>query len=350
MKPPGGTHGFLSPRELYPFFQSLSFKMSDFRSLIVDALEVMRKKEVADKQPFKARAYAKVIKQLKEMPTPITSYEDVKGIDGIGEKIALKIKEILATGKLVAAEKALTTHNLGAYDMLQQIYGVGPAKARELIDAGITSVAALREAVAKDSKILTANQHVGLRLYEKLLERIPRAEMIQHRGVIQDHVPAMFEMEIVGSFRRGLANSGDIDVLLRVPDDVPEAVSIKAFHDYVATLEKSGYITHVLAHGDKKCMAVCQVEPGKYRRLDLLMTPAAEYAYAILYFTGSAAFNVAFRNFAADRGFRLNEHGLLPLKDAVVPPMRTEADIFAFLGLKYVAPQDRIDGAQVCPV
>jgi DNA polymerase/3'-5' exonuclease PolX len=324
--------------------------MSDFKSLIVDALEVMRKKEVADKQPFKARAYAKVIKQLKEMPTPIRSYEDVIRVDGIGEKIALKIKEILATGQLAAAEKAKVSHNLDAYDALQQIYGVGPAKARELIAAGITSVAALREAVAKDSKMLTANQHVGLQLYEALLERIPRAEMLCHRGVIADHVPAMFDMEIVGSFRRGLADSGDIDVLLRVPDDVPESVSIKAFHEYVTTLEKSGYITHVLAHGDKKCMAVCQVEPGKYRRLDLLMTPAAEYAYAILYFTGSGPFNVAFRDYAAERGFRLNEHALLSLKGEAVPKMHREADIFAFLGLTYVEPQNRVDGAQVCPM
>jgi DNA polymerase/3'-5' exonuclease PolX len=322
----------------------------DFRPVIVDALEVMRKKEVADKQPFKARAYAKVIKQIQERPTPITSYEDVRGMDGIGEKISAKIKELLATGSLQAAERAKATHNLDAYDVLQQIYGVGPAKARDLIAMGIQSVEALRVAVAKTPGLLTANQHVGLQYYEALLERIPRAEMLRHNEVLRSHVPALFEMELVGSFRRQLASSGDIDVLLRLPEDVPERVSIKAFRDYVATLEKAKYIRNILALGDKKCMAVCEVEPGKFRRLDLLMTPAPEYAYAILYFTGSGPFNVAFRQHAADRGFKLNEHGLVSLKGSPVPPMCTEADIFAFLGLAYVEPQYRVDRGQVCPL
>jgi len=37
---------------------------------------------------------------------PITSYQDVKEIEGIGEKIQKKIKEILETGVLASAEKA----------------------------------------------------------------------------------------------------------------------------------------------------------------------------------------------------------------------------------------------------
>ena len=92
---------------------------------------------------------------------------------------------------------------------------------------------------------------------------------------------------------------------------------------------------------------------GKARRLDLLLTEPVEYAYALLYFTGSDKFNVAFRKYAGDKGYTLNEHTMVPLKgsSAPMPPgMKSEKDIFAFLGLRYVPPEERIDGNQVVPV
>ena len=49
-----------------------SFSM-DYKSLLIDALDTMRKKEVLEKQTFRARAYATVIRQLKERAEPVTS-------------------------------------------------------------------------------------------------------------------------------------------------------------------------------------------------------------------------------------------------------------------------------------
>lgn len=37
----------------------------DYKDKIISELDTMRKKEIQDKQPFKARAYAKVISELK---------------------------------------------------------------------------------------------------------------------------------------------------------------------------------------------------------------------------------------------------------------------------------------------
>jgi DNA polymerase/3'-5' exonuclease PolX len=58
---------------------------------------------------------------------------------------------------------------------------------------------------------------------------------------------------------------------------------------------------------------------------------------------------VAFRQHALAKGYTLNEHALTPLRaDLPLPPfMKTEKDIFTFLGLKYIAPEDRVDGAQI---
>ncbi len=341
----------------------------DQRQTIIDSLEVLRKRDVAEKQTFKARAYAKVISQLKEHPEPITSYEDVKNINGIGEKISKKIKEILETGQLQSAKKAMELYPIAALDTLQNIYGVGPAKAKELVDAGIHSIPQLREAVRNNPKLLNDKQKVGLQYYEDLLERIPREEMEEHNTLLRDLRPKAwkkYQMDLVGSFRREANTSGDIDVLIRIPKEANNAKEQLA--DYVRILQEAHYVEEVLALGEHKCMAICRLPnkkarspsqgeverppaPRRARRLDLLLTPDEEYAYALLYFTGSDKFNVAFRQHALQKGYTLNEHTLTPIQAAVraVPYMPTERSIFQFLKLRYVEPKNRIDGNQIQP-
>jgi DNA polymerase beta len=327
----------------------------DYKQIIIDSLDVLRKRDVANKEPFKARAYSKVITQLKNHTTPITSYEDVENIKGIGEKIQKKIKEILETGTLKSAEKAKELYNIDALDAFQNIYGVGPVKATELVNAGYTTIADLRNAIKENPKLLNDKQQIGLKYYEDLLERIPREEMQEHDDILESLKPAEmeeYELEIVGSYRREATTSGDIDVLIRVPEDTSPQESKKNLAHYVEMLKGFGYIEEVLAIGEHKCMAISRIYKGKARRLDLLMTPDDEYAYAILYFTGSDKFNVAFRQYALEMGYTLNEHTLTPIKKDVltVPYMHTEKDIFKFLGLRYIDPSKRIDGNQIIPI
>lgn len=346
----------------------------DFKQTIIDSLDVLRKRDLADKAPFGARAYAKVITQLKNYEGPITTYENVENIDGIGEKIKKKIKEILETGSLASAEKAKELYNIDALDAFQNIYGVGPAKATELIKAGYTSIAQLRDAIKTNPKLLNDKQKIGLKYYEDLLERIPRDEMEEHRDILDVLKPVEmedYETEIVGSFRRGVKSSGDIDVLIRVPSGIDSKTSKESLALYVEMLKGFGYIEEILALGEHKCMAISRIDEellselydrkylaigrmynGKARRLDLLMTPDEEYAYAILYFTGSDRFNVAFRQYALDNGYTLNEHTLTPIRAGVqsVPYMKTEKDIFKFLGLRYIEPSKRVDGNQIIPI
>lgn len=328
---------------------------TNHKQTIIDALDILRKRDVADKAVFSARAYAKVITQLKNYEGPIVTYDDVKNIDGIGAKMEKKIKEILETGSLAAAENAKSLYNIDALDTLQKIYGVGPTKATDLVKSGITSIAQLRDEVNKNPKLLNDKQKIGLKYYEDLLERIPRNEMEEHRDILQTLLPdemSEYETEIVGSFRREAQNSGDIDVLIRVPADTDSKTGKENLALYVKMLKGFGYIEEILALGEHKCMAISRMYKGKARRLDLLMTPDEEYAYAILYFTGSDRFNVAFRTYCESKGYKLNEHTLTPMKSnvQVQPYMQSEKDIFKFLGLRYIEPSKRVDGNQICPI
>lgn len=317
----------------------------DHKQAIIDALDTLRRRDIADKQVFKAKAYEKVIKQLKEHDGPITGPEDLKPIAGIGEKIQAKIAEIMATGGLASATRAKETHNLEALDTFQKIYGVGPAKATELVAAGYRTVADLRANPAP----LNDKQRVGLTYYEDLLERIPRDEMVIHEQILKADCP--YPIEIVGSYRRGATTSGDIDALIRIPEGISAKKAASAFEKYVENLKP--YIIEVLAQGPKKCMAICKIgSKSVARRLDLLLTPAEEYPYALLYFTGSDKFNVAFRGHALEQGYTLNEHTMKPVGDKPqqAPPTPTEEkDIFAFLKLKYIPPNERVDANQIIP-
>jgi DNA polymerase beta len=323
----------------------------DYKTTIIQALDVLRKRDLADKKPFSARAYQTVITQLKQLSTPVTSFEDVAAFKGMGEKIEKKIKEILETGHLRSADRAKELYPIDALDAFQNIYGVGPAKATELTKQGFRSIAELRQAVQQNPKLLNDKQTVGLKYYEQLLERIPREEMLHHQDILLRCLQP-FTAEIVGSFRRGLATSGDIDVLIRVPSGMTPAASKQHLAQFVETLKKANYIEEVLAIGEHKCMAICRQDGSSVaRRLDLLMTPEEEYAYSILYFTGSDRFNVAFRQHALNKGYTLNEHTLAVKNPEIsvkpVPPMNSEQDIFRFLGLRYVLPSARVDGQQI---
>ncbi len=319
----------------------------DYKDIILDALGTMKKKEQIAKQTFKVRAYDKVIKQIAAIPGPVTERADLAEVTGIGAAIEEKLVEIFATGRLASAERAAAEVPIAAYDALLKVHGIGPAKARKLVEAGIGSIEALKVAAAANPKLLDAASRIGLKHYEEFLERIPRAEMEAHEAQVRAALPPGATATLVGSYRRGAASSGDIDVLITVDGPNP----VKVFHDYVVALTTAEYITDILALGDHKCMAVCNVESGRHRRLDLLLTPPEEIGYATLYFTGSDTFNVAMRSWALGRGWSLNEHTLTPVGAAQkpLPPMTTEEEIFDFLGLLYIPPTERTGADRVIP-
>ena len=319
--------------------------MTDYKDVIIKELDVLRRISVTeDAGVFKSRVYTAAIKTLTALPA-VRSVADLpaatKG-DGLGKEVRIKIAKIIENGHLEINPKAREL--AVALEQIQGIYGVGPKKAQDLVAAGYTSISALRAAVAKDKTILNKNQHIGLQYYEQLLERIPRKEMDQHAALLMTAKPASLEGVIVGSYRRGKADSGDIDMLIRTAKADVDAG--KALTEFVAELQAAGYIKEVLAHGDHKCMAICQLPgsefKGKGRRLDLLVTPPEEFPFAVFYFTGSDTFNVRVRSMAQEQGFTLNEHALTHVKtDRQVGGIRTEKDIFKALKLEWREPHER---------
>jgi DNA polymerase beta len=324
--------------------------MTDSKQTVIDHLDTMRQGDLIRGEKFSAIAYSKAIKALKNLPGPLTSVDQVKGIKGIGVKIRAKIVEIIATGELASATRTRNELDLKTYEALLKVHGIGPVKARELVkDHKISGIDHLR----KNQQLLNDVQRLGLKYYEDILERIPRTEMVKHEKILLGNMAGVEGMRgtVVGSYRRGAENSGDIDVLLTLPPG-PKSARAKAFHEYVQRLRDSGYMTEVLSEGDQKCLSIVRLNAkGKSRRLDLLLVSAEQFPYSLLYFTGSGDFNVAFRKHALKLGYTLNEHEMKPtgkIEDAAaVPEMKFEAEIFAFLGLKYKDPPQRLGAGSV---
>ena len=323
---------------------------TNFKAKILEELATLELADEYRRKPFQVKAYAAAIEALQALPGPITSVDDVKDIHGVGKKIQEKVTEIVETNKLRAAEEARASLPLEAYKILKDIHGIGPAKAKELIEEKhITTIEALRKASADDATLLTAAQKLGLKYYEDAIKRIPRAEMDEHEGLILSALDERFEGTVVGSYRRGALTSGDIDVLLTLPDTMTKAEQGALFLHMIQLFKEVDYIIDTLSSGPTKFLGYCQLDGKPVRRLDLLMIPKSEYATSILYFTGSKEFNVAFRGYALEKGYTLNEHRLEATKAGVpaVPKFETEKDIFDFLGLKYVEPTQRKDKSVV---
>ena len=301
--------------------------MTDCKKAIVENLSLLRDNARVEGGIFQARAYDKVIKNIQLIKTPITSYEQVENIEGAGKNIKLKLKEIIKTGNL---KESITTTTDIRKELLN-VYGIGPAKAKTLVEEHkVKIIEDLRKKSDKDKKLLTEAQKIGLICYEDLLERIPREEMLLHQKTIN---LSKEKGEIVGSFRRNESSSGDIDIMLNM--------DLKEFENFTSTLVSTNYIRFILANGPKKMLAICKLnESSKYRRIDLIRNSPEEYPYMKLYFTGTKEFNVEFRQHSLNMGLSLNEHGFTP----PVIGLKTEEDIFKHVGLEYVSPEKRKAG------
>lgn len=286
-------------------------------------------------EPFRARAYQKAQETIMTMcQVDITSPNDLKGKPGIGDTIMEKLKEYVATGTL----RVLEQEKSNPVNVLADIYGVGPKKAQELVDKGITSIEMLR----KNQSMLNDIQRVGLHYYEDILERIPRSEIETYKSIFEQAILDA-KMEIVGSYRRGAPTSGDIDVIVT-------STSPQAFTTFVDKLLAQRVIRHVLSRGPSKCLVITKLsDEACARRVDFLFTTPAEFPFAILYFTGSKLFNTVMRQVAVEQGYSMNEHGITKGKKGVKVEhaFETEADIFAFLGLEYKLPTERTDGRAI---
>ena len=328
--------------EVSPNMEDKSTKVynKEFISILGELKDIMKKQG----EPFRAKAYQKAEETVIQYKQDITNPEQLKGLPGIGVTILTKLEEYVKTGTLAILER----ERKNPVNIFTDIYGIGPRKAEELVKDKITSISELKNNKDKLNNL----QRIGLKYYDDILKRIPRDEIVkfhkEFEKIFNKYAPDESSFDIVGSYRRGKPDSGDIDIIISNKNDDKDVFKI-----ILDQLIKDKVIIEVLSKGKTKSLTIVKILPDSpARRVDFLYSSPNEYAFAILYFTGSKEFNTVMRQHALTMGYTLNEHGLSIMKNGVKGPQidkyfPDEKSIFDFLGMVYKQPEERINGQSV---
>ena len=311
-----------------------SIIIDEFKLLITklkNDIALLEDKKEANAINFKVRNFIKVIKSLETFPQDeINNSNELKELDGFGKGTLTRIDEILNKGILaeahieISSEDAMTAKRI---DDLMSITGIGPVKASDLNKEGVTLEILLKAFSSEDKTEiekygLTHHQLIGLKYYKQFKKRIPRNKIDKINTKIQKLLSKYLKLKtknktehkndtdieavICGSYRRGATESGDIDVLISGTDNTFDLI------DFVKFLTDEEFITdHLTEKGTTKFMGVCD-KVGGYR-IDIRFIPRESFGAALMYFTGSKAFNTLVRAEALRQGYTLEEYGLYPL-------------------------------------
>lgn len=303
-------------------------------SLIISELNKLISTLLYEKPPnfsFKVNSFKKTINLIKEIDYEINSAEQLKNVKGIGKGTIDRINEILKNGNLQENKNVEKKQkNISDFNKLQKITGIGPAKAKQLIDKKISFNDLIEKPSDSMLNELTHHQLIGVKYYHDLLKRIDSKIIYD----IEQYLKKFdFKFNICGSYRRKKENSGDIDILI-----LEEKKTLK---DIVKILTEDKFIIDNLTDdGKTKYMGICKTPKSHAMRIDIRLLPKQSYPFALLYFTGSKKTNTYMRNIAIKAGYKLSEYGLFDKKNTFIP-LESESAIFKFLHIPYLSPEKR---------
>ncbi|MDG2126346.1 MAG: helix-hairpin-helix domain-containing protein, partial [Verrucomicrobiales bacterium] len=305
--------------------------------------------ELKGENPFKIRAYrtgAEVVRGYAGDIMGRAVEGDLKGIKGIGDALAQKINELATTGKLEFYENLKGEFPPGVFDLFD-LQGLGPKKVKALYEKlGVASTGQLK-AVCESGQVAEL-AGFGKKTAEKILESIAYREQNAGRyrqnevaGFVElvsaflQGLPEVGQVGVAGSWRRGKETLHDLDFIVTTTE--PEVV--------MGAFVGAEFVEGVIAKGATKS----SVRLATGVQCDLRAVSAAEFPFALQYFTGSKEHNVALRGRAQKMGYTLNEYRLAAAKDGVEEAggIVDEAGVYRALGLEWIEPALRENTGEI---
>jgi DNA polymerase (family 10) len=295
-------------------------------------------------QQFRAIAYENAARTIEGLKDDISNYakekKSLEELNGIGESIAEKIIEYLATGLIKTFEQLQRQIPIELLSLME-ISGMGPATVKTLHKKiGINNKDELIKAIEAGKldrlkgfgakKI--ENIKRGLKLYKEgqkrmlLSEALPIAtELLEAVRKIQNVKAA----DIAGSLRRRKETIGDIDIIV--------ATNQKDRRKIVQQFLAFPLIERILSKGETKASVLLKTGI----QVDMRLVSGQEYGATLLYFTGSKEHNIALRTIAEKKGYKLNEYGLFNAETNRVIASETEESLYNKLGFSFIPPELR---------
>jgi DNA polymerase (family 10) len=307
--------------------------------------------ELKGENPFKVRAYTNAARAIETFGGNVPNFQDeeaVAKIPGIGKSIALKIKELAATGSLKYLDELSAEFPTGIMDLFL-LPGLGAKKIKALYDQlGINSIEQLQKA-CEDGRVAELpgfGQTTQQKLCESIAKRAAHAGSFQFGQVAAEAqtlrsdlaaLDAALQVDIAGSYRRRKEIVHDLDFL--VATKKPEAI--------MAFFVSHPLVESIIARGPTKSSV--RLRSGVL--CDLRVVSTAEYPFALAYFTGNKEHNIELRSRALRRGWTLNEYRLAPVpidpkakkkkSPSEIRSVRDEADLYRAVDLDFIPPELR---------
>ncbi|WP_255168146.1 helix-hairpin-helix domain-containing protein [Natrononativus amylolyticus] len=325
---------------------------------------------------YKPRAYRRAAEAISAHPAPIANYVEsgneaaIGEIEGVGDAISAKIVEYVETGEIEELEELRAELPVDIAD-LTRVEGVGPKTVGSLYrELEIQTLDDLEEAA--EAGEIREVKGFGPKTEENILANIDFAREIGQRQLLGEARPladdvlaflegleAVERCEVAGSIRRWLETIGDVDVLAATEDAEAVIESLLEWDSVDAEIES----------GPEKA----SVRVGEIR-VDLRVVVPEEFGSALQYFTGSKDHNVRLRNYAIERGMKLNEYGAFDVSEIDDPDSgegtdgsrtssdrgsdgsqrvgervagETEEGMYEALGLPWMAPELREDRGEI---
>jgi DNA polymerase IV len=338
-------------------FISELFKIKESRILTLDQIGV--------------RAYSSSIASLSAYPYLLQSPLEVIRLPGCDERIASHFSEYQSSAEteseryLPVARKLDQDENLQCLKIFYNIWGCGADTARKMyFTYGWKDI---DDVVQFGWNTLNRAQQIGVKYYDEFKVPIPRKEVEDIADIARQHARRARGIKrhqwdtaddivavIVGGYRRGKEQCGDVDVIF---SHRSEDVTRNLVVDVVSKLEESGYITHTLTlntsttkrgqqtlpyafghggHGfdsldkalcvwqdpdfdpggddgeDEKEDANLQIKnPNLHRRVDIIVSPWRTIGCAVLGWSGATTFERDIRRWCKrERGWKFDSSGV----------------------------------------
>jgi DNA polymerase (family 10) len=316
----------------------------DNKAVARTLIEIADLLELKGDNPFKIRAYRNAADIVSHAAEAVSSLDEagLRGWNGIGKDLAGRIREITLTGDCEIRRDLLTEFPATLLEVMR-LQGVGPKTVAVLYkELGVKSLDDLA-AAAKAGRV-RGIKGMGSKKEQLILQAIEERQRFAGRhllsratdmadaivGYLKELAPQA-EISTVGSVRRGTETSGDLDILASGADtSLAEAFT------------RFPLVERVLANGGTKASVLLR---GGFQA-DIRIVSAGQRGAAMQYFTGSKAHNIALRDRALERGWKLNEYGLFDADDKSIAGT-TEESIYQALGLAFIEPELRENRGEI---
>ncbi len=285
---------------------------------------------------WSARQHVDAAKILLNCGCEITSAKQARELPRIGEGIARKIEEFLTSGTL--SELNQNTELIRQSEivaMFSSIPGVGFSIGQKWYQDGYRSQGDLKEAVKVGKIKLSTMQMFGLNYLDEISQKMTRSQMEGVANYVSDSlnkIETYYVLTIVGSYRRGVTKSKDVDILI-----YPDPNHYRSDHyvdgvieDWLRVMREQ---TVVFQEGDHSFIGLIE-HNYIMRRVDIWVEPVDQIVTMLVGRTANVETNKKLRLAATKKGLKLSNHGLYVrgTRDRIV--VRSEQEIFDMLGIE----------------